>query len=246
VLKSGGAFFNCGNDKKTLSRLRNDTGYRPSGIEYSQSAAYPDKIESFSVSRGFTCDNLGNLPVEAKLLYDDMLAIFPFFEAIAEQLATKIVEKLGIKTLGHSFVGEFRSFSLLQLNYSQPRKIKAGYINEVHEDGSLVTIASATGPGLQLLGSNGAFFPITLEPDELLLMAGEILCLLSGGKIRPAYHRVIPAPGLKERMSLLFFADLNPSLCNPWIQNETNKDIDIGERVRKNPLRFGLPEWEFD
>jgi isopenicillin N synthase-like dioxygenase len=246
VWKSGEAFFYCKSSKKMLSRLRNNTGYRPYGVEYSQSAAYPDSIESFSVSRGFRYDNLEALPVEARLLYDDMLALFPLFEAIAEQLAASLIENLTNSAHKQDFVSGFRDFSLLQLNYSRPGKIENELINEVHEDGSLVTIASATAPGLQLLASNGVFLPVTLKRDELLLMAGEILYLLSGGKIRPAYHRVIPAPGVKERMSLLFFADLNPSLCKPWILTESNKGIDIGERVRKNPLRFGLPEWKFD
>jgi isopenicillin N synthase-like dioxygenase len=88
--------------------------------------------------------------------------------------------------------------------------------------------------------------PIMPSPDELLVVSGEILWLLSGGRIRPIHHQVRPVAFRQERMSVLFFADLHPSLCQPWVVNQTNYHIDIGERVLKNATRFGLTEWKFE
>jgi hypothetical protein len=42
----------------------------------------------------------------------------------------------------------------------------------------------------------------------------------------------------------LFFADINPKLCQPWVSNEINRNVDIGSLVLKNPTRYGLEEWE--
>jgi hypothetical protein len=45
-------------------------------------------------------------------------------------------------------------------------------------------------------------------------------------------------------MALLFFADIDPALCKPWIENETNLGVDIGARVLTNALRFGLKPYQ--
>src|SRR5438034_884574 len=42
------AFFQAPMDEKNSNRLPEDIGYRPMGIEYSQSPTRPDPIESFS------------------------------------------------------------------------------------------------------------------------------------------------------------------------------------------------------
>jgi isopenicillin N synthase-like dioxygenase len=102
---------------------------------------------------------------------------------------------------------------------------------------------SNTGPGLEVLSSDNKFTPITIARGELLLVPGEILSLLSGGEIRPLYHRVRPIPDGYRRMAMLFFGDIDPRLCQPWISNHTNRNVDIGDRVLKNSKRYGLAEW---
>jgi hypothetical protein len=60
------------------------------------------------------------------------------------------------------------------------------------------------------------------------------------------FHRVRPESSCAERIALLFFADINPRLCEPWVRNEINQDVDIGALVLKNPKRFGLDEWKLE
>jgi len=74
----------------------------------------------------------------------------------------------------------------------------------------------------------------------MIVMAGEIAHLLTGGAVEPLYHCVRPARDVPERLALLYFADLDPSLCEPWVRNAFNRDAAIGERVLTNPTRFGL------
>jgi isopenicillin N synthase-like dioxygenase len=244
IFDAGRTFFQRDRAEKTLNRLPNDCGYRPHGVEYSQSPSRPDEVESFSLCRPSDVTNLANFSASGANLYEKMAKLFNMAELIAEKLAVRLAAELTGTSYERRFSGAFRRFSLLQLNYSQPSRIGAEYINEVHEDGSLVTIISVTGPGLELQRQDGSFVSVTPLVDKLLLMSGEILWLLSGGRIPPVHHRVRPVTCLDERMSLLFFADLNPDLCEPWVANDVNANIDIGERVRKNPLRFGLSEWE--
>jgi isopenicillin N synthase-like dioxygenase len=71
-------------------------------------------------------------------------------------------------------------------------------------------------------------------------MPGEIIWLLSGGRIPPLFHRVNPKPSCEERIALLFFGDINPSACEPWVENEFNRGVDIGRRVLTSVNRFGL------
>jgi isopenicillin N synthase-like dioxygenase len=242
IFDLGRAFFQQDIGEKIRSRLQDDTGYRPFGIEYSQSASRPDQVESFSVSHAFEYYDTSNFSRSAKALYDALSSAFDVFEATAEELAGRLAETLcGLPP--EKLRGGFGRHSLLQLNYSQPSRTQTSYINETHEDGCFLTLTTVTAPGLEIQDVKGSFLPVLPGPNELLLMSGEILSLLTGGKILPVLHRVTPVAAISERMSLLFFADLDPSLCRPWISNEINQGIDIGELVRKNPVRFGLPEW---
>jgi isopenicillin N synthase-like dioxygenase len=221
IFQKGKNFFEADLQEKMLSRLPLDTGYRPHGIEYSAASSRPDQMESFSVNHRLTTAE-GSLSNKAATdLRNEMLKVFDEFEFMVEDLTRTLA---GV---------------LVERSMSTPCE----YINEVHEDGCLMTAISVTGPGLEVKAANGSFVPI--QPvEQLLFMAGEILHLLTGGEIPIVYHRVRPEPALEDRMSLLFFADMNPNLCAPWISNHVNADVDIGERVLKNSTRYGLQEWK--
>jgi isopenicillin N synthase-like dioxygenase len=244
IFDAGRAFFQRASAEKSLNRLPNDCGYRPYGLEYSQSPSRPDEVESFSLCRPSPqVTDLATLSASGADLYEKMAKLFKVAELIAEKLTVRLAAELTGTLYEQRYSGAFHHFSLLQLNYSRPSRVGAEYINDAHEDGSLVTIISVTGPGLELQRQDGSFVSVTPAIDKLLLLSGEILWLLSGGRIPLVHHRVRPITCLDERMSLLFFADPNPTLCEPWIANHVNTNINIGERVRKNPRRFGLSEW---
>ena len=103
-----------------------------------------------------------------------------------------------------------------------------------------MTIACATGSGLEVQMTNNEFRSMPSGLEELLIMPGEIIWLLSGGQIRPLYHRVRLHHQNPKRMALLFFGDIDPCCCDPWISNEINRQVDIGTRVLASVNRFGL------
>jgi isopenicillin N synthase-like dioxygenase len=239
VFAAGSRFFHLPSDEKAANKLPNEFGYRPIGVEYSNSPDHPDLAESFSVCARMS----GTVEPEssaARILYRRMLETFDALESIAETIAVRLAETLGGNPIGEKLRSGFRRWSRLQLNYSRPLEIDEPFINEPHEDGDLLTIACATGPGLELKKADGVFSSLTTTPTEALIMPGEIAWLLSGGHVKPAWHCVRPQPHATERMALLFFGDLHPRLCEPWIRNQVNADVDISERVLKSVARFGL------
>jgi isopenicillin N synthase-like dioxygenase len=242
VFRAGSSFFAAELPAKMTAQLPLDTGYRPYGIEFSQAAGRPDEMESFSVTRHLACRERILPPGLAENLRLEMLGFFDIIEPLVEALTIHVAKHVSTSTDTTEFSGSFRNWSLLQLNYSRPSTTTADYINELHEDGCLMTVMTVTGPGLELKESDDSFVP--MQPtDSLLFMSGEILNLLSGGSIPAVYHRVRPVRGLAERMALLLFADLKPTLCKPWIVTSENSAIDIGRRVLTNSKRYGLAEW---
>lgn len=236
-------FFQLPINEKMRNRLPNDTGYRPYGIEYSQVAERPDQVESFTVSHRIPSSANQLHADEAKALSEEMFVLFDLLEYIAEQIVVGLARELSNDAVAETFCGAFRSWSLLQLNSSHPVGSPSDCVNDLHEDGCLITLMSNTGPGLEVLSSDNKFTPITIARGELLLAPGEILSLLSGGEIRPLYHRVRLVPDGNRRMAMMFFGDIDPRLCQPWISNHTNRNVDIGDRVLKNSKRYGLTEW---
>jgi isopenicillin N synthase-like dioxygenase len=246
VFHGGANFFKLSTYEKMLSRLPKDMGYRPYGVEYSYSADQPDQIESFSVSHRISV-GVSELRLEAaRILHREMHCLFDFLEPLAEQFVGLLAAALVPSLDTRKYEGALRPWSLLQLNCAVRSEMESDYVSESHEDGCLITVMSNTGPGLEVRRPDGEFVPVELSQEELLIIPGEILSLLSGGTISPTYHRVRAIDRDWRRMALLFFGDLDPRLCVPWISSEINAGVDIGQRVLKSAKRFGLDEWEMD
>lgn len=233
-------FFRAPPEEKNKNVLLEELGYRPTGIEYSQSPDRPDPIESFTVDGRADAAPADCKTAAARELYERMLSTFDVFERVAEAITVRLANALGGKSAGTSLRSALRRWSCLQLNYSRPADAAAPFINEAHEDGHLFTVSCANGPGLEVQTAEGDFTPITTAPGEVLVMPGEIVWLLSGGQIRPLYHRVRREPGCGERLALLYFGDIPPRLCRPWVHSRVNEGVDIGGRVLTNATRFGL------
>jgi isopenicillin N synthase-like dioxygenase len=246
TVNAGFKFFRLGSEDKLLNSYGKDMGYRALRQQYSQSPDRPDQVESFTVSvrhKKLIEKSMNHNAVE---LYEQAFRSIDVLEPIAEEITTQLAGAIAGHERARTFEGAFRPWSLLQLNYSRPSEIAGEVVNDLHEDGCLITIASASGPGLEIHDADQLFLPITPERDQLLALPGEIMSLLSGGRIRPLYHRVMADSRCKERLSILFFGDVDPKRCEPWVVNDFNRDVDIGDRVLKNSTRFGLAEWTAD
>ena len=78
-----------------------------------------------------------------------------------------------------------------------------------HEDINLLTVLPAADqPGLELLGTNGEWFPVPCDPGSLAINAGEMLDLATSGYFPATTHRVVNPSGPAAhvaRMSLPLF-----------------------------------------
>jgi isopenicillin N synthase-like dioxygenase len=139
--------------------------------------------------------------------------------------------------------GGAHQWSTLQINYSRPSQVQSSFINEEHEDGHCLTLVYNTAPGLEVRSPDGAFLPVSTAPDRAIAMLGGVASLMTDGRLRPLFHQVRPPADCQERVSVLFFADLAPELCQPWIVGDTNRHVDIANFIRSNPVRFGLQKY---
>jgi isopenicillin N synthase-like dioxygenase len=234
------SFFREPNNNKSKCVFAQDIGYRPLGREYSKSPDYPDQIESFSVAARLPISSF-ELPIASvRALNISMLEVFDSFERLAEDIVMRLATEISSDSLANRLRGGLRLWSRLQVNYSKPASTSLPFINETHEDMNLLTVTCANEPGLEVRLNENEFRPISTGDGEVVIFSGEIAWLLSGGQIRPGYHRVITNSLVQERLAVLFFADLDPLLCQPWIKNEINHGIDIAERSVMNVRRFGL------
>jgi isopenicillin N synthase-like dioxygenase len=237
---AGSAFFRQPVETKLEMTMEQDLGYRAFGGEYSISPDFPDQLESFSVSPRLTIPSDNFRSIAARVLYDRMSETFELFEPIVEDLTITLAKQLTEGRIGEQLRRKLKYWSRLQLNYTQPANVAFPFINETHEDLDLLTINCASGEGLELRIAGDSFVPIHTGVGEAVIFPGEIAWLLTGGNVKPIYHRVRTHREIEERMSLLFFADLEPEACEAWVANTINDGVDIGEHVRYNVSKFGL------
>ncbi len=80
-----------------------------------------------------------------------------------------------------------------------------------HTDGAGLSLLWQAQPGLQAQGPDGTWFAIPARPDAVSIHLGDVLSLLTEGRLPPTPHRVLASEG--ERRSIGFF--LEPSLAAP-------------------------------
>jgi isopenicillin N synthase-like dioxygenase len=244
VLTDADAFFSLPPALKNRNILEGlCEGYRGLGTEYSDVAERPDLHESFWV-HAFNAETArARLDHRAQSLYSSMLSVAEMFDGIIASILVMLQRYYGVPNADKpQFATAFGSH--LQLNYYNPFKHQRDLLMDCHEDGLLFTVLHSNASGLEIRTRDGSFTPMTTEPDEVLIMPGDIAMLLSGGEIQPLYHRVRNMPGVQARMSLMYFSNPNASYdrkIKPWRESEVNHDVDIMRRVIENPLKFGLP-----
>lgn len=243
VVSAAFDFFRADPAEKAKCQAGTGIGYRPYGIEYSKAADRPDEMETFST----TVASMTHVyPLrDAAELNRRTAAAFSVLERIAEQLIVAIANRLTNGTWQASLAGGVHRWSTLQINYSRPSQVRSSFINEEHEDGHFLTLVYGTAPGLEVRMLDGTFRPVSTS-DRPVAMLGGVAALMTDGRLQPLFHQVRPSHDCDERISILFFADLAPELCQPWIVGETNRDVDIARFIRSNPVRFGLQKYGSD
>lgn len=80
-----------------------------------------------------------------------------------------------------------------------------------HEDINLITLlCESTGPGLELLNSDGSWVAIESLPGQIIVDTGDMLQALTNGVFKSTTHRVVNLDGRSRRFSLPFFMHPRP------------------------------------
>ncbi|MET0314358.1 MAG: 2OG-Fe(II) oxygenase family protein [Hansschlegelia sp.] len=235
--QAGGFFDRDASDKERFARPDILEGYRGFGAEFSEAPDRPDLNETFSlVPRNMAREDLADWPA-LNPLHRAMGAIAPLYCDLADGVLEDL--RRFINPAGDRIASA--EFSYLQLNYYRPGRETRELLQDGHEDGHLLTIVTSRQPGLEMK-VGGRFEPATLARDEVLIMPGSILTLMTGGLTTPLIHRVRRVGGYKARASLMFF--VNASITNApraWAPSDDGAYPDIRQATIESSQMFGLP-----
>ena len=229
-------FFGRPADVKNRYQSRDlQRGYRPTGIEYSATADFPDQNEAYA----FWTDSAAHL-AEVGGAEAFSAALGEFAEQCAV-LGQGILDSLAREFDYRGKPLKFREFSYLQVNYTSA-ELAADLIQDRHEDGHLVTIHNASGPGLILHPDGRDEVPVAPDEYAATVLPGSTLTLMTGGIVPPMYHSVRAMTVGKARLAVMYFMNLDPTEpIEPYVLNDTNRHVDIADHIDRFPMNFGLP-----
>jgi isopenicillin N synthase-like dioxygenase len=191
-------------------------GYTPMGLERARHRSVADLKEFWMVGRPSDPDLPANLfPGEAPAFAPVLSDYFHGVEAAAALLLGGIGEYLD---LGAGYFQEMvrgGNSVVRVLNYPDAGgPVAAGAVRAAaHEDINLITLLPAsTRPGLELLDRDGAWVAVETPPDVLIVDTGDMMELVTAGRLAAVTHRVVnPESSDGGRMSLPFFVHPRPS-----------------------------------
>jgi len=215
-------------------------GYRQYAAEHSGPLNRPDLNETFSlVLRNMAREDIAPWS-QTNPLHRALRAAAPRYAALVDGVLDEIRRELNPDGDRVSSA----EFSYFQLNYYRPRAETRKFLQEAHEDGHVLTVVTSRQPGLEAR-IDGRFQPVNFASDEVLVMPGSILTLMTGGRIKPLLHRVRNLRSVSTRASLMFFANA-PVTHAPraWVAAADGSMPDIGRANVEASKLFGLPSIE--
>lgn len=215
-------------------------GYRRYGAEHSGPQDRPDLNETFSlVLRNMARKDIARWS-DVNPLHRALRAAAPHYAALVDGVLDEI--RHAFNPRGDRISSA--DFSYFQLNHYRPRVETRDFLQDTHEDGHLLTVVTSRQPGLEA-EIDGRFEPVHFARNELLLMPGSILTLMTGGRIKPLPHRVRNIRSSATRASLMFFvnAPVTPA-PRAWLASADGSMPDIGRATAECSKLFGLPSIE--
>lgn len=227
-------------------------GYTPFGLEHAKDQPVPDLKEFWHVGRDLPADHplavSGEVPPNRfpDEVPDFAVSFRAHFAAI-ENFANQLLEAVGLY-LGQD-AGVFRemvqdSNSVVRvIHYPDMGTVPAGAVRAAsHEDINLLTVLPAsTRPGLEILTRDGEWLSINTPPGVLICDSGDMMQLLTAGKLPATTHRVVnPEAADGGRLSMPFFLHPNPeSVLTPFFASDATP-IKAKEFLRQRLVEIGL------
>ena len=227
-------------DKLRYERLEILEGYRRYGAESSGEFNRPDLNETFSLAlRNMARKDIARWS-KTNPLHRALRAAAAPYSTLVDAVLDEIRREINPRGDRVSCAG----YSYFQLNQYRPRFETRTLLQEAHEDGHMLTVVTSRQPGLEA-EIDGRFRPVNFANDELLVMPGSILTLMTGGRIRPLLHRVRNLRSVDTRASLMFFANAPVERApRAWATSADGSMPDIGRATAESSKLFGLPSIE--
>jgi len=138
---------------------------------------------------------------------------------------------------------DFRNDSFVQLNV-YPDMLKhrrRSHLQELHEDGHLVTFIKPNAPGL-LVRVDGCDHLVNLERNELLVISGSLLTELTDGIVKPLYHSVLDLNPPAPRASLIY----NVNALYDEMPSVQGRSIAMKSLANQHHVEFGQQPYHSD
>ena len=197
-------------------------GYTPFKVETAKDSQYPDLKEFWHIGREIPRDSKYADVMPANLWPGEVAGFrehgYALYQAL-DQLGTRVLRALAlhIGLAEHWFDDKVdQGNSILRPIHYPPIEtddvpnVRAG----AHEDINFITLlVGASAEGLEVLGRDGRWIPVTTRGDAIVVNIGDMLQRLSNHKYPSTTHRVVNprnANARKPRYSVPFFLHPNP------------------------------------
>lgn len=224
-------FFALGEEEKKkyhLAGLGGARGYTGFGVETAKGSTKYDLKEFWHLGRDLPPGHRyeDKMPPNVDVEEGDFTAVTKEIFAALDALGGRVLEALAVH------LGQPREYfgdkvnegnSILRVIHYPPLArdgedgaialANAGHVRAAaHEDINLITVLPySSNPGLQLLTREGTWLDVTTPPDVMICDTGDMMSLLTGGRVPSTTHRVVnPANSDGGRLSMPFFMHPHP------------------------------------
>ncbi|MHC1480632.1 isopenicillin N synthase family dioxygenase [Frateuria aurantia] len=207
-----------------LSGAGGARGYTPFKVETAKDSRHPDLKEFWHIGREIPRDSDYAARMPPNLWPREVPSLreygYGLYEAL-DQLGRRVLQALAlhIELPIDFFEDKVQSGNsiLRPLHYpplpeGEVPNVRAG----AHEDINLITLlVGASAAGLEVLGRDGEWLPITTQGDAIVVNIGDMLQRLTNHVYPSTTHRVVNPPGeagRQSRYSVPFFLHPNPDV----------------------------------
>ena len=202
--------------------IQRQRGYVPFRSESAVGGLAPDLKAFWHVGRDLPADHPlvakglmhpNPWPTERPLFAPVMRAVFRELERVALSMLDALAAYLGADRAAFREMVRDGNSVLRIIDYPDVADVEPGAVRAAaHEDINLLTILpAATKPGLELLTRDGRWLPIASAPGALICDTGDMMQLVSGGRLPAVTHRVVNPEGADGgRRSMPFFLHPRP------------------------------------
>ena len=211
-------------------------GYFPYLSENAKGRTQKDLKEFFHVYPGTRLPE--GVSDRTRTLYDSLTALAGELLALIEEHAPKDSRAGLSMPLQKMIEGSPRTL-LRILNYppltgdEEQGAIRAA----AHEDINLITLlVAATEPGLQVCDTQGVWHDVQSDPGNVVINAGDMLQMATGGFFRSTSHRVVNPAGESAGRSRLSM----PLFLHPWPEVRLSDTHTAGSYLEERLREIGL------